>query len=228
MSAERRDRDVDSVLESSKRRKLRTGSKHATSNAIELSTAGVQKLYSRDDYTVGWICALALEMTAAKAMLEELHPDLESQVYDSNAYTYGSISGHNVVITCLPSGVYGTTSAATVATKMLSSFDAIQIRMMIGIGGGVPSLDADIRLADVVVSNPTPNCTAVVQYDHGKTTKDGRLQRTSSLNKPPQLLRSAVSNLRSDHDLMGSQISAILTEVRSKWPRLAASYAYPG
>ena len=33
-------------------------------------------MLSHEDYTVGWICALPLEMTAAKAMLDETHSNL--------------------------------------------------------------------------------------------------------------------------------------------------------
>ncbi|GMG29710.1 unnamed protein product [Aspergillus oryzae] len=49
---------------------------------------------SHNDYTVGWICALPLEMAAAKAMLDEVHPDLSSSLGDHNTYTlvhYGKV-----------------------------------------------------------------------------------------------------------------------------------------
>lgn len=98
---------------------------------------------SRTDYNVGWICALPLEMTAAKAMLDEAHPDIPNLSNDNNAYTLDSIGGHNIVIACLSLGVYGTTSAATVASQMLSSFQSIKVRLMTGIGGGVPSQKVD-------------------------------------------------------------------------------------
>lgn len=62
------------------------------------------KILSHDDYKVGWICALPLEMTAAPALLDEVHGDLPVQPNDHNAYTLGAIGKHNVVIACLPSG----------------------------------------------------------------------------------------------------------------------------
>lgn len=34
---------------------------------------------AKNDYTVGWVCALSLEMAAAKCVLEETHEDLEEQ-----------------------------------------------------------------------------------------------------------------------------------------------------
>jgi hypothetical protein len=57
-----------------------------------------------EDYTVGWICALSVEMAAAIAMLDERHPRLPQDWRDKNAYEIGRIGDHNVVITCLPAG----------------------------------------------------------------------------------------------------------------------------
>ena len=69
---------------------------------------------------------------------------------------------------------------------------------MVGIGGGVPSEEADIRLGDVVVSTPNKAHSGVVQYDFGKATPRG-FQRTGSLNAPPRILLNAVANLRANH-----------------------------
>ncbi|KAJ5721574.1 Tetratricopeptide-like helical [Penicillium malachiteum] len=158
--------------------------------------------FQHHDYTVAWICALPLEMTAAKMMLDEVHPRLSQPNSDHNAYTLGSISGHNVVVACLPSGVYGTTTAALVLAHMLETFPSLRFGLMVGIGGGVPSKDVDIRLGDVVVSMPTATSGGVVQYDYGKTMRDGRFERTGSLNKPPQYLLTAVSQMRSSPQLV--------------------------
>src|SRR5437764_14744256 len=79
-----------------------------------------------------------------------------------------------------------------VATLMLSSFESIRVGLMVGIGGGVPSAERDIRLGDVVVSKPGGIFSGVVQYDRGKTA-EGKFERTGSLNKPPRALLSAVA-----------------------------------
>ncbi|KAI3190748.1 hypothetical protein CBS147311_9727 [Penicillium roqueforti] len=154
--------------------------------------------YTHHDYTVAWICALPLEMAAAKTMVDSVHPSLSQSESDHNTYTLGSISGHNVVVACLPSGVYGTTAAAVVLAHMLETFPSLRFGLMVGIGGGVPSKNADIRLGDVVISMPTANSGGVVQYDYGKALRDGHFERTGSLNKPPQYLLTAVSPIRSD------------------------------
>jgi hypothetical protein len=39
---------------------------------------------------------------------------------------------------------------------------------MVGIGGGVPSAEAGIRLGDVVISRPENHNSGVIQYDFGK------------------------------------------------------------
>lgn len=70
---------------------------------------------------------------------------------------------------CLPYGLTGTTPAATVAIQMRSAFPSIRFGLMVGIGGGVPSASIDIRLGDVVVSQPHMSHGGVVQYDFGKT-----------------------------------------------------------
>ena len=95
--------------------------------------------YTHDQYAVVWICALPVEVAAAKAMLEKVHPSLPVQPDDTNHCIFDQIGHNNIVIACLPHGVYGTTSAAMVAAHLLYSFKKIRVRLMVGIGGGVPS-----------------------------------------------------------------------------------------
>ncbi|RDW90247.1 uncharacterized protein DSM5745_02022 [Aspergillus mulundensis] len=169
--------------------------------------------FSHNDYTVAWICALPLEMAAAKVMLDETHDALPQPSTDHNTYTLGQRAGHNVVVACLPSGVYGTTSAATVLSHMLPTFPRLRFGLMVGIGGGVPQKDVDIRLGDVVVSLPSETSGGVIQYDFGKTIRDGQFQRTGSLNKPPQFLLTAISQMRSDQVIGKRPITEILLDI---------------
>jgi hypothetical protein len=69
----------------------------------------------REDYTVGWVCALSIELAAAQEMLDEEHEDFDHDANDTNIYTLGRIGEHNVVIACLPGGQTGANSAAEVA-----------------------------------------------------------------------------------------------------------------
>lgn len=184
--------------------------------------------FCHKDYTVAWICALPLEMAAAAAMLDERHRGLPTKPNDHNTYILGRIHDHNVAIACLPSGVYGTTSAATVATQMQSTFESIRFGLMIGIGGGVPSGSADIRLGDVVVSKPTRDSGGVIQYDYGKTVTGGRFERTGVLNKPPPVLLTAISRLQAEHNLKPDRISALLSEAVARNPEITEKFTYRG
>lgn len=173
----------------------------------------------RNDFTVGWLCALDHELTASRAALDEEYPSLEDQPpQDHNRYTYGRIGKHNVVMTCLPAGKYGTVSAATVAKDMLRSFESIRFGLMVGIGGGVPSNSHDIRLGDVVVSQPTRDHGGVVEYDFGKVLPGGIFERRGSLDKPPPVLLGAMQDIKSNSDLRRSKMRKILDEMATKLP----------
>lgn len=53
---------------------------------------------SRNDYTVGWISALAIESAAAAAMLDAEDPPLSVCPGDTNDYVLGRIGQHHVVM----------------------------------------------------------------------------------------------------------------------------------
>ncbi|WYZ39980.1 hypothetical protein EsH8_IV_000321 [Colletotrichum jinshuiense] len=182
-----------------------------------------------EEYTVGWVCALPLEAAAAKGMLDQVHPSLPQQdPADHNSYILGRIQGHNVVIACLPAGIYGTTTAATVAKDLLRTFKSIRFGLMVGIGGGAPSRTKDIRLGDVVVSQPAGANGGLIQYDRGKTVQDGEFQRTGSLNMPPQLLLTALSQVQTNHLTGESRVPQFLSELVIKFPRMKKKSSYQG
>jgi nucleoside phosphorylase len=168
----------------------------------------------RDDYTVEWVCALLVELAAALEMLDKEHHDLKRDPADNdeNLYALGSIGGHNVAIICLPASQIGNNSAASVSTQMRATFKAIRFKLIVGIGGGVPSAKPDIRLGDVVVSQPHKVHEGVVQYDVGKTTPSG-FKRTGSLNSPPQVLLSVVAKVRANELRRRSQLSTHVSKL---------------
>ncbi|OCL02067.1 purine and uridine phosphorylase [Glonium stellatum] len=202
-----------------------TAHKQSNSNTIRLT---------HNDYTVGWICALPIELAASQAMLDEKHQDLSKNEKDSNTYTLGQIGPHNIVLACLPSGSTGTNPAATAATNLLRTFPRIRFGLMVGVGGGAPGNpsddpDEDLRLGDVVVSNPESTYGGVVQYDLGKTIEGGNFIQTGSLNKPPSVLRSAISKLRAQHELEGTAIPQYCAEMlQSKPAKIVQKYQYQG
>ncbi|KAL3494819.1 hypothetical protein BJX62DRAFT_197475 [Aspergillus germanicus] len=187
-----------------------------------------KKRLTHREYTVGWICALALELAAAKAMLGEKHAPLPIREGDHNTYQLGAICEHNIVIAYLPAGIYGVTPAAVVVTQMMATFPSIKFGLLVGIGGGVPSAAADIRLGDVVVSKPTDKCAGVVQNDYGKSLANGVFSRVGSLNNPPQVLLRAISDASADHLLhTPSRIMRHLHDIVELDPNLAPAFTYP-
>jgi Phosphorylase superfamily len=180
------------------------------------------------EYTVGWVCALPIELAASKAVLDEEHTPPPGRPGDENSYTVGRIGEHNVVMTCLPIGVIGTASAARAAASMLGTFRMLRFGLMVGIGGGVPSEAHDIRLGDIVVSKPSGRYGGVIQYDFGKIVQGGRFDITGSLNKPSNALLTAVSNLAADHLLNDPQLSRILADLTRNNPSMKPRFSYPG
>ncbi|THW94720.1 purine and uridine phosphorylase [Aureobasidium pullulans] len=149
-------------------------------------------------YTIGWITALPIELAAATVMLDEEHPEPPLDEHDTTLYTFGSIGRHNVVIACLPGGQTGLSAATAAAIQMSNKFKFVKHGFMVGIGGGVPSEKADIRLGDVVVSLPNEDNGGVVQYDFGRAEAGGRFHPTGHLNTPPKLLLAVVNLARSN------------------------------
>ncbi|KAL4722211.1 hypothetical protein ACLX1H_010989 [Fusarium chlamydosporum] len=172
-----------------------------------------QQPLTHRDYTVGWICALSIELSAARVLLDDIHETLPTSRDDTNTYTLGNMGMHNIVIACLPQDRYGLTNAATVANNMHRSFPSIRFGLMVGIGGGVPG-KVDVRLGDVVVSKE------VVQYDFGKTTQEGAFHRTGTLNKPPHSLSTAVTKLQASHRSEPSMIPSILDKMLERYPHM--------
>ena len=131
---------------------------------------------------MGWVCALPIELARLRReMLDEEYDQLQD---GTTIYTLGRVGEHDVVIAGLPGGQTGTVSAAVIAERISAAFPSIRIGLMVGIGGGVPTEEADIRLGDVVISKPHKVHGGVVQYDFGKTTPSG-FERTGLLNTPP-------------------------------------------
>ncbi|KAG8414421.1 hypothetical protein J3459_014762 [Metarhizium acridum] len=162
------------------------------------------RLESSELYTVGWIAALPLECAAATALLDDVHkpPEgFEQHHSDSNLYFWGRMGEHNIVIASLLSGVDGFTSAATTASNLLSSLPQIRIGLL------------DIRLGDVVIGRPEETSGGVVQYDYGKSLPDQTWQPKGTLNKPPDVLLGALSNLQAQHEIEGSDIPNLLDKL---------------
>ncbi|KAL3446031.1 nucleoside phosphorylase domain-containing protein [Aspergillus insuetus] len=172
-----------------------------------------------EDYTVGWVCALPQELAAARGMLEEEHHDLPAEASDCNAYVLGRIGSHNVVLACLPVGETGAVPSAMTVMRMKSTFRCLEIGLLVGVGGGAPSENHDIRLGDVVVGD-----SGVIQYDMGKTVQGGRFMCTQDRLRPPQGLLLALSKLQAGNLLREHRMDGYINEMTSRHP----VFSHPG
>ncbi|KAF7716571.1 Uncharacterized protein PECH_004376 [Penicillium ucsense] len=182
---------------------------------------------TREQYTVGWICAITTEYVAAKQMLDTVNDPVPLSHNQRNTYTFGKVGSHNIVISVLPIGEYGISSAARVAEEMIHNFPNLRIGLMVGIGGGAPSPKHDIRLGDIVVSTPHNGHGGVFQYDYGKTMQDQTFRQTGFLDQPPTVLRAAVSELRAQYMSDGHALDDVVSKILDKKPRLRRDFARP-
>ncbi|CAH0056445.1 unnamed protein product [Clonostachys solani] len=188
---------------------------------LRLSSSDLDDGFRHKDYTVGWICALPIELAAAQSMLDRVHKPLSPLPGDSNTYTLGNIGLHNIVLACLPLNHYGTNNAAIVAANMCRSYPSIDKRLMVGIGGGLPTTSADVRLGDIVVG------TEVIQFDFGKQVSPNNFKMTATPTRPPQLLLTAASNLKATHEARATRIPSFLSDMIQRHPAMC-TYARPG
>ncbi|KAF3399386.1 hypothetical protein DPV78_006841 [Talaromyces pinophilus] len=182
---------------------------------------------SRDDYSVGWVCALPIEVEAAKATLDTIHDNLlpNRNLDDNNNYILGSLQGHNVVLAYPNFGEYGKTSVADVATQLHASFRSVQFNLMVGIAGGVPDTKEDIRLGDVVVSRSTAGHPGVVQCDvNGERAEDQSI-RGRAFNQPAPLLLTAMGKAETAAIFGESKMRQYISEIVRKEP---AIFTRPG
>jgi nucleoside phosphorylase len=176
---------------------------------------------SREDYTVGIICALEFEKAAVQATFDEQHGQVEKTPGDDNAYAFGNIDEHNVVV-AWPTD--GRASAVTAARDMMRSFP-IKVGLMVGIGDGARSEHTDIRLGDLVVSQPDDG---LVQWDYGKTADSGRFWRTGTLKRPPRPLLQMVQTLGKLGTPRDGGVDVILEATFDKDARLRVEFGHPG
>ncbi|KAH7207126.1 nucleoside phosphorylase domain-containing protein [Fusarium oxysporum] len=195
------------------------------------------RLRSSELYTIAWIAALPIERAAATALLHKIHDEPEGFVQheaDNNSYSWGRIGEHNIIIASLQAGVCGTISAATTASDLICSLPHIRFGLLVGIGGGIakPDEDQDIRLGDVVVSQPDGTTGGVVQYDFGKSKADGVWEQKGSLDKPPSVLLHALASLQARHERLPSKMADFLETMWNANDHYMAkgkrNYTHPG
>ncbi|KAL7910043.1 hypothetical protein GGI35DRAFT_478916 [Trichoderma velutinum] len=193
-----------------------------------MSNTNPSKPIQRSDFKIAVICALQVEYDTICLLVDEFwDEDFGRAEGDQNFYTAGYISNHNVVIVLLES--MGKISAAKAVANMRVSFTAIQLLLLVGICGGVPSGPrGEILLGDVII------CDEVRLYDYGKRYPDGFRRsedpgyNTSNFHRGIRGLLSVVQTdrgMRSFEDRISHHLQR-LQEVANN--QKIAKYSYPG
>ncbi|KJK63836.1 hypothetical protein P875_00064708 [Aspergillus parasiticus SU-1] len=206
------------------RKAKRLASEALHSSETESSgSLGTLPSFSHKDYTVGWVCTLPIEYAVAEGMLDEQHVALSRIENDSNTYTLGRISRHNVVLLCIPAGAMDTGVASTAISEMLRSFPNIRIRLLVGIGGGVPSVNLDIRLGDVVVGSPNSSSGGLILFNGS----DRNIIETGTLETPPRELGNILSTLQARHIRRETEIPRYIADMLEANPAMRLSFSAP-
>ncbi|KAL6909139.1 nucleoside phosphorylase domain-containing protein [Trichoderma evansii] len=194
--------------------------------------------YHRSDFFIGIICAIPIEYDALCLVVDEFW-DVDGDRYgraigDCNTYTTARIGKHNVVIALLPQ--MGKVNSAASAANFRSSYNNVELLLLVSICGGVPySGVAEILLGDVVISK------YIVQHDFGskytdefirKNTVDDNLSKT---NKNVRGLLSFIETARGQ-ELLQAQTASFLLQLQTKAAaksfrgrgRRNLNYCYPG
>ncbi|KAF3307927.1 SH3 and multiple ankyrin repeat domains protein 2 [Orbilia oligospora] len=192
-----------------------------------MATTG--KTLTHNDYTVGLIYVKPLEMNAIIPMLDERHEQLRLNEDDDNEYTLGRIGAHNVMVVGPPIGEQGKVAISTVVNQIRLSFKNVRVGLLVGIGGGVPKHDHDVRLGDVVVG--APECgPAVVQYDLGEFGKEDDITVKRTLAKPPRALLNVVKRVENHHQMLkkGESLPFLRHLERfANYPRIIKTFSRP-
>ncbi|KAF3316392.1 hypothetical protein TWF173_002238 [Orbilia oligospora] len=188
---------------------------------------------SRKEYTIGWLCSLPeSELIAARSMLDVRHKKCELPSDDENLYTYGSISGHNIVIACMPPGIPRTSSTTKLVQPLSRNFPNMRIYLFIGIGSGIPrdpipeDSQDDIHLGDVVVGwNKRPGIPSIVQCNFQRL-EIGEDEHIGSLDKPDRRLLNALTTLQKNHSNGRTEFAEHLKRSRYSHPGLEKDHLY--
>ena len=142
------------------------------------------------------MCALRIERDAVEAIFEQHWDTLSKATGDENAYHLGKIGVHNVALAYLTDP--GTKFSAASASSIRSSFPNIRLGLVVGICGGVPTIDGrdgastDVLLGDVIIS------TKVVEYRHGTQHPD-RFDEKNTAQNARKEIRTFLGQMDGDY-----------------------------
>ncbi|CAI7587091.1 unnamed protein product [Penicillium pancosmium] len=212
--------DTRSILRKAKR----LAAEALSSSETQVTASwGTSARFAHKDYTVGWVCTRPIEYAVAEGMLDEQHPALPQVGDDTNTYTLGEMQKHNVVLLCIPAGAMETGIASTAVSGMLRSFPYIRIRLLVGIAGGIPDLQTDMRLGDVVVGSPASSSGGVMLLKGSGES----ISETRTLETPPRELGNALATLQARHIRRENDIKRHVEEMLEANPAMRLPFSVP-
>ncbi|KAF5613568.1 ankyrin repeat [Fusarium subglutinans] len=183
---------------------------------------------SRNDYIVGWVCALPLVATAAEAMLDSVHPDgpLDLDITDDIKFVFGRLNGYDIVLAYPSPTNQGNGSAVEIVEQVRLAFRSIRFILLIGLGGGVPHTKENISPGDVVVGRPEPGRSGLVLYEggqvHWNSDDAGNVRSRDSSDKPSSSLLTATRKVEMNSILGNSHMRTYMSTIIDKQPTIFA------
>lgn len=180
-----------------------------------------------DEFQVAILCALTVEADAVQAVFDGTWDNYDQPEGDTNAYSTGWIGPHAVVLVHLAG--MGKKQAATAAVHLQRTCSGIQLGLVVGICGGVPSPEKipEILLGDVIVS------TRVMEHDHGKQHETGFVSKQTHDNGLPasncriQSFENKLKSMLVQQRLSKLAVSYMQELCRGEGP-LTGKFVYPG
>jgi nucleoside phosphorylase len=180
----------------------------------------------RNRFTVAVFCALPLEADAVRELLEEISDNGRNYgkaPADNNEYTLGTIMSHHVVLVHMPG--MGKGAASQAASNLRSTFPGIELALVVGVCGGVPSPTPEreeLILGDVVISE------GIVQYDLGSQYPDFFMSKpgAQAMALPPPRIRAKLAKLKGirSRERLETRLLHHLQTIQGKLGILTAGY----
>ncbi|CEL03905.1 hypothetical protein ASPCAL05043 [Aspergillus calidoustus] len=137
-------------------------------------------------------------------------------------YIRGSIENHNIVVVCPRR--FGDPPPDVVVAELRRCFPCIQLGLSVGIGAGIPTRNADIRLGDVVVG------TGHIDLDFGRYF-DGKVcaqvRRAEVDGSPSQAVDAALANVKANHKTGHRAFARYLSSITYGTPDRISTFSYP-
>ncbi|PNS19771.1 Protein STE50 [Sphaceloma murrayae] len=159
-----------------------------------------------DDYTIGWLCTSEAGLLAAQCLLDQKHRPPKWLKAQDSLYSFGRISGHQIVFALLPPCSERRSRTSRIAQFVWRPFRNLKLVLSVGVGTAFDSCDAskDIRLGDAVIGEL-----------RREASEEGR-----SICELPEAVRDAVTMMRVEHLLQGNRVRNLLDDAVDRYPRM--------